>query len=238
MTSPALQKLMDLLFPPRCLVCGAAGEPLCQSCRKGLRAVEERACPFCGRGKALCRCDYGKDFLFERTVSQWYYTESGAALIQNFKFKARKNAYDLVLGPAFESRVLREYGGLGADYIVPVPMYRGEARRRGFCHAEYIARSLGKAMGIPVREGLLLQSRKKLPQHSLKGKARAENVRGIYQTSDRADGDCVLLVDDIATSFATLGECAGALRSAGADRVLCAVPMTAAPLVREAHPQE
>lgn len=226
------ERVLELLFPSKCLACGgpSEGKAVCSRCKEELRPVEGDACPFCGRDRAFCRCEEGRDFLFERTVSQWYYTTSGAALIQSYKFRARRAAYDQVLGPAFELRVKKEYGLLGVDWIVPVPMYRGEARRRGFFHAGYIARSLGRAMGLPVREDFLVQVRDKRPQHSLRGRARQENVKGLYRASGQAQGARVLLVDDIATSFATMNACAGALLEAGAGEVLCAAPMTAAPL--------
>ncbi|MDD2955098.1 MAG: double zinc ribbon domain-containing protein [Oscillospiraceae bacterium] len=228
-------RLLAALFPPRCLSCGAltGGPTLCGDCQKGLVPVEEPACPFCGRGKGVCRCDYGEKFVFERTVSQWYYTKSGARLIQRYKFEGKRAAYDRAVGPAFEEKVLREYGGIPIDFIVPVPLYRGEERQKGFHHTGHIADSLGKRLGCPVRREALIQTRKKRPQHALNGPERAENVRGIYRSPERMECACVLLVDDIATSFSTLNECARALLAAGADRVLCAAPMTAARLPEE-----
>ena len=46
-----LERLLDLVFPKRCVQCGAAGAWLCQRCLERLRPVED-GCPCCGRPAA------------------------------------------------------------------------------------------------------------------------------------------------------------------------------------------
>jgi len=45
------QSLLDLLFPPRCLVCGMERPEklgICPACRQGMFRAEEVCCPRCG----------------------------------------------------------------------------------------------------------------------------------------------------------------------------------------------
>jgi predicted amidophosphoribosyltransferase len=57
------------------------------------------------------------------------------------------------------------------------------------------------------------------PQSDLAASERRANVRGAFRASSQVSGRHVLVVDDVLTTGATLGECARALRDAGARRV-------------------
>lgn len=50
---------------------------------------------------------------------------------------------------------------------------------------------------------------------------RLKNVKNKYYAQNKISGGNVLLFDDIATTGATLDECAKQLLIAGADRVYC-----------------
>lgn len=221
--------LCRLLFPPRCLSCGALLEQdgLCQRCAAGLSLVEEDACRFCGRGRDRCRCDYGKALLFEQAVNAYYYEGTGRVLLQKFKFHGNTACYDQVLAQRFLARTAQAYAGVPFDYIVPVPRHAKDHR---FDQARYLAQSLSKQLGVRCRTDLLEKVRKTLPQHRQNRENRAKNIKGAFAACKKQElqGVCILLVDDVSTSFSTLNECAMALKNAGADRVLCACLMTAA----------
>ncbi|MDD3193322.1 MAG: double zinc ribbon domain-containing protein [Oscillospiraceae bacterium] len=222
--------LAGLLFPPRCLCCGAVtgSSPLCANCSAKLHPVGRDPCRFCGRERDRCRCDYGKGLLFEQAVSAYYYEQTGRALLQRFKFRGDIACYDQVLAPLFLEKTAGAFHQVSFDWIVPVPMY--EKQRGRFDQTGYLARSLSRHMGIPCRTDLLKKLRKTPPQHLQKARDRGENVKGAFTACKKSElqGVCILLVDDVATTFSTLNECAAALKGAGADRVLCASLMTTA----------
>lgn len=222
--------LMNLVFPPRCQNCGKLSGTglLCEACAAGLHKVGENPCRFCGRDADRCRCDYGRNLLFEQNVSAYYYEQTGRALLQKFKFQGDKACYDNILAPGFLKRVSGAFSGIPFDYIVPVPMYEREKDR--FDQTLYLARSLSRKMGIPCRTDWLRKVQKTPPQHLQKAKDRGENVKGAFLACKKNDlqGVCILLVDDVATTFSTLNACTAALKAAGADRVLCACLMTTA----------
>ena len=127
----------------------------------------------------------------------------------------------------------------GADFVVPVPLHRQRHRERGFNQAEELARHLPVAMR-PV----LKRVRATRPQIDLPANERRNNVNGAFALRrflrrppgvslirpssetriDQAEarpllGYTIVLVDDVATTGATLEACARVLKAAGAGEV-------------------
>jgi ComF family protein len=112
--------------------------------------------------------------------------------------------------------------------VVPVPLWSGKRRQRGFNQAELLARGVVAAMRKHRPEmrarlvaGALERQRATESQAGLSPHQRRANVRGAFFAPKPAavDGQEVLLVDDIYTTGATARACSQALRSAGARRV-------------------
>ena len=105
---------------------------------------------------------------------------------------------------------------LRAEILVPVPSGRCELRRRGYDVPLNLARLLGKALHLPVREALY-KTRETTPQAGLSGEERRRNLHGAFAVRGDAAvaGRRILLVDDVYTTGTTLDECAGALKAAG-----------------------
>jgi ComF family protein len=111
---------------------------------------------------------------------------------------------------------------LAADVIAPVPLSGRRKRTRGYNQAEALAQALGAELGLPVNAKALERRRHTAPQaRSRSAEDRQRNVRDAFRV--RRDGGVaglrVLLVDDVTTTGATLGACAGALKEAGASSV-------------------
>lgn len=111
----------------------------------------------------------------------------------------------------------------GAQLVVPVPLHWWRRLTRGFNQAEDLAGHLG----LPVVRALC-RARATRPQFGLRSGARQRNVRaafsprhawGLRREDRRVSGACVVLVDDVATTGATLRECAEVLKKMGAREV-------------------
>jgi ComF family protein len=110
------------------------------------------------------------------------------------------------------------------DAIVPVPLHARKLRRRGFNQALELARGAMRLLGaggvaIPMLERTLLRRARDTRELGHLGPiARLQEVAGAFAVADpaRLRGRRVLLVDDVFTTGATLNECAGELRAAGA----------------------
>lgn len=124
-------------------------------------------------------------------------------------------------------------GGARGVLVVPVPLHPLRRIERGYDQADLLARGLARGLGVQ-RIPLLRRARWGAPQGSPLAAARTVHVRGAFRlrrrfTGPDLDGRAVLLVDDVATSGATLAECARVLRAGGAGRVWAAVVARAGP---------
>jgi len=131
----------------------------------------------------------------------------------------------LAMGRLLAQKRFSELSGLGADMIVPVPMYWTRRLRRGTNSAELVAWCLGRKLGLPVRRRLLVRCKNTKPQSELSPKKRFRNMRGAFRVRSQRGlhGARVLLVDDVLTTGATGSEAAGVFKKAGASMVAVAV---------------
>lgn len=123
---------------------------------------------------------------------------------------------------------------LPADVIIPVPLHRRRRRERGYNQSALLAQRLGWAIQISVRGDLLRRHRYTTSQTRLNAQQRSLNVQGAFSCAQRdvaktIAGKKVLLIDDVATTGATLRECAQALKDQGARSVWALTLARAAP---------
>ena len=200
MTSGLADAALDLLLAPRCAGCGAAGSWLCLACRELCEPVRH--------GRITAAGTYG-----------------GALreAIHRFKYRGER-ALAAELGALVAARVASDLAtGVALDVVVPAVLHRERARSRGYDQALLLAAVVAERTALPLRLPLR-RIRSTAPQVALDHAARAENLRGAYVAEAGAlRGARVALVDDVATTGATLAAATGALRAAGARAVLAYV---------------
>jgi competence protein ComFC len=108
-----------------------------------------------------------------------------------------------------------------AEVLVPVPLHPSRLRERGYNQSELICHELGKLAGLPVVSNCLVRKRHSPPQaRTATASQRRANVAGAFACRDqRFLNKRVLLIDDVATSGATLDACADVLKASGAGSV-------------------
>jgi predicted amidophosphoribosyltransferase len=114
--------------------------------------------------------------------------------------------------------------GLVGLRLTWVPASRKDNRRRGYDHAEVLARGLGARIGLPVVP-LLTRSRQVLDQTGLGAVERRRNLERAFEASTCRHP--VVIVDDVVTTGATLAACGTALRRAGVPSVEAVVASAA-----------
>lgn len=239
MAAAWLGRLVDALLPPRCLSCGAEVEGpggLCPDCWKGLRFIGSPMCHRCGLpfefalpGEALCGACMADEPRYDRARSVLVYDNASRPLILAFKHADRTHG-----APTFGRWLARAGGEVldGADLLAPVPLHRWRLLRRRYNQSALLAEALSKACAVPADNRLLLRRRATPTQGGLSRDGRHRNVAGAFGLRPGRDvaGKRIVLVDDVLTTGATLGECARVLRAAGAIEINV---LTLARVVRE-----
>jgi len=222
---PQLTKLkgmaLDLLFPQRCVGCGREGDFLCYSCCQSLPRIMPPLCPRCGKPQPrgiLCPSCVGWQTEIEGVRSPFRFDGVIRQAIHQLKYRnLRALAQPL-------AKLLKDYLTTNAtpgEVLVPVPLHQKRLKERGYNQSQLLARELGKLITLPVVDDCLIRQRYALPQARTSSvEERRSNVANAFICRDhRLQDKQVLLIDDVATSGATLNACASALKTAGATSV-------------------
>jgi ComF family protein len=155
---------------------------------------------------------------FDRARAVFKYDDSSRGLVLGFKHGDRIHG-----APAY-GRWLRRAGAellADADLLIPVPLHWTRLFARRYNQAALLAHAIRAAGGPSVAPDWLLRRRRTPSQGHRNRTGRAENVRGAFalRRGRSVAGRRIVLIDDVFTSGATVGECARVLRRAGAARV-------------------
>jgi len=218
-----LSGVLDLIYPPYCLVCEKAGSDyLCSDCLADVALIEPPMCRRCGTPseRIICVECSSRDFAFERSASVGVYEGPLRAAIHALKFDGHgvvaRPLADLMARRFSLTGLMREI-----DTVVPVPVHRSRIVRRGYNHAEELGRLFCDQTGLGFEPRFLRKRKRTRDQVDLSADRRLENLRGSFvcPRAEPVRGRRVLVIDDIFTTGATLDEAARALRSAGASAV-------------------
>ena len=207
-----LNCVLDLLYPPKCLLCQ--------------RVLEHDQLDLCGQCRAqqpLCPVSKNKFPFIDSWLSLWYYEENAKESLRRYKFSGKRcyaPGYGRLLAMRIQQELNDEY-----DLLTWVPVSKWRKYKRSYDQVELLAQAVGRELGIqPVL--CLHKIRNNPPQSGISGQAqRRGNVLGAYKAVNPEifAGKRILLLDDIITTGATAGECAKVLLTAGATEVHVAV---------------
>lgn len=200
--------LLDLLYPPKCVICGkllSGRGAVCPACMDALPEYDDPA-PRVG-------------FTSGGAVS-FYYEDAIRTSFHRFKFGGCAHyaaTYGQWMAHTITDRLAGQY-----DCICWAPISHRRRRGRGYDQSELLCRRIAAQLGLqPLR--LLRRVKDRPAQSSLPDAARrCANVSGAYEANPLCAGRRVLLIDDIVTTGATLSECSRVLRTAGVADVVYA----------------
>ena len=202
--------LLQVLFPPKCVLCG-----------RMLEKQETDLCHRCRTESPICKGKHKNFSFLDSWAAVWYYKGYIRESLLRYKFR-RAQHYAPCYGRMLAMRIQQEYPE-GFDCLTWVPISAVRRFTRGYDQVELLARAVGQELGMkPV--ATLKKKRNNRPQSTFTGQAqRRANVLGVYQAvcPHEIQGKRVLLLDDIVTTGATAGECARVLLTAGAKEVHC-----------------
>ncbi|MGB8213834.1 MAG: phosphoribosyltransferase family protein [Anaerolineales bacterium] len=106
------------------------------------------------------------------------------------------------------------------NLVVPVPLGRQRMKERGYNQVALLAMPLAAIQGWRYSPRVLTRVRETRSQVGLSVAERKENISGAFQANPAlVSGKTILLMDDVATTGATLSACSDALVKAGAKIV-------------------
>ena len=207
-------RLLGYLLPPKCVLCGRAGQApchdLCSACEAELPVAPGGWC-----SQPSARASAGCDRVFAVCA----YAPPVDTLIQALKYGGQL-AFGRVLGNVLARRVAELGLHLDVDCLVPVPLHPRRYAERGFNQSAEIARFAGRALGLPVEPRLAVRCRDTRSQVGLAPADRRSNLSGAFApTSSQLEVRRIAVVDDVLTTGNTVAELAHALRRSGADSV-------------------
>lgn len=235
----AREALADLFFPLRCLGCGTADTLLCPACTARLPRTLEQVCPLCkrlttphGRLCAACRGRPDASVLDALFVACPHHPLLDRA-IRTYKYGFVERLAEPLGGLLVES--VTTSGLPLPDAVLAVPLHPRRERWRDFNQsallAEYLSHNLTPGFALPLSRGL---RRVRYTSAQARSSSRRERLAAMtdafaWDTGGPADalaGKRVWLVDDVATTRATLDECAKVLKEKAEAREVIGLVLT------------
>jgi len=213
-------EVLDWLYPPSCGGCGQPGTRWCKECTKKTVEIAPPVCPICGNPnvneKPCLRCQVSRPLY---TALRSYTKFSGSIREAIHRLKYRR---DIGLGEVLSRPMINRLQKLNwsVNIITSVPLGLVRFEERGYNQATLLARPIALSMSLPFSAQLLSRIRETRTQVGLTLTERQENMVDAFRANNKAvRGKNILVVDDVATSGATLNACAKALLDGGASKV-------------------
>lgn len=204
--------IKEILFPNRCPFCDKLIDESLNACKSCENKLQRFSITTYAIGSMKCSAPFRYEGMY-------------AGAIKRFKFRKRRN-YTKALGcymvEAMHS-VFTPEELARVDLVTCVPMHKKDLNRKRN-HSELLGAECASRLNLDYAR-VIEKVRFNKKQHHLKGSLRYENVKGAFGCPDKelVKGKNILIIDDIITTGATLGECAKVLTKAGCASVICAV---------------
>ncbi len=203
--------ILDLLFPKFCLNCQKEGGYLCEDCQATLEIS-----------------GFHQKYPTSHLTDLYFALNYQKPLIQNIIKLFKYEPFVKDLSKILSSLIIYHFQLLDnkpnfSDYVlIPMPLARNRLKWRGFNQAEEIGKELSKFFKIPLLNNTLVKIKETLPQVELVGKARKENIKGVFLLNNEnlIKNRKILLIDDVYTTGATMEEGARVLKIAGVKEII------------------
>lgn len=214
-----IRKIISVIAPDECITCGYEGSLICEACTISEVPLAASTCYRCGeisKNFETCRKCRRKSPLSNVWVVSKY---GGIAkdIVTELKFNSRRGAVeptaDLCLGilPILENHI-----------ITHLPTSPQHIRQRGFDQSKLLAKAISRRR---YHYSPLLRRVNPVHQIGASKAKRQKQLAGAFIAINKylIKGSKILLVDDVATTGASLEEAARTLKRAGAKQVSAVV---------------
>ena len=219
------EKILDLIFPPKCGFCGEITMTqhfICNKCHYLSTQKYTNRCSFCGKisYSDVCFECKKKKIYYDKLIFCSEYTEEFKQKIHLYKFSDKKYYYHFFTELIYEHIKEEDF-----DLIIPVPISRERYKERGYNQAGIIAKKLAAMVDKPYSADILLKTRNSERQSMQNFKDRLKSVKNVFEIADNSNvcDKSILLIDDIFATGSTANECCRVLKNSGAKNIKVAV---------------
>jgi len=209
--STIINRILDVIFPTRCISCGESGDFLCVRCLTESREAERESASWIFP-------------LFD------YRHPPIKKAIWLLKYKGKVGLAD-TFGDVLCARILEELSELSImenfrdAILVPIPLSPKRHKERGFNQAELIAQRLTEINpeNFTLVKDVLIKPKDTEHQAHITNRAkRMRNIVGSFsvRNEERIKNRNIILIDDVTTTGATLNEARKVLKQAGAKKII------------------
>lgn len=211
-------RLLDLLSPRLCVVCGRRLSPseqvMCASCNMHLPRTGFQ---FNAADNTMARLFWGI-IPVERAAALFYFEANSPTshILYDLKYHDQPEI-GREMGCLMASEFAQAGFFDGIDVIVPIPLARSRQRHRGYNQSLCLAKGIASVTGLPVSDVAVRRTKFEKSQTQMGRRERQENVSDVFELKDdkAVSGKHILLVDDVVTTGATMTACARELLKAG-----------------------
>ena len=213
-----LNSFLQFIFPENCKVCKKSGTLLCPKCLDGLELVSS------SRMSKLPNY-INPIFEYKDSVVQdliWKFKYSGATSVADIFVVSLHDTVSGLTNDLFET------SGAKGVLLIPIPITQSRARARGYNQSRLLVESVSaqgpvgrNTLYYPVYDVLKKKTSSTSQTKSHSRVDRLANIKGSFFVTDASmiKGKHIILIDDVVTTGATLGEARKTLLAAGARSV-------------------
>lgn len=206
-------KVLDFIFPKKCVICKKAGDYICASCFINLSFDTKSQCLICKRPtyNDLIHPTCFRKYSIDGCFSALTYNKATRKLIYSFKNRPYLADLSSILADLFYDSIIQNENfnkeiKKGEWVLIPIPLSSLMLKKRGYNQAEILAKALSKKFNFKML-------------NALKRPGSAKNAFYLKPNGD-VKNKKIFLIDDVVITGVTLKEAAKVLKKSGAKRVI------------------
>lgn len=212
-----LERLINTLAPSRCAICGGrltVGETLvCGQCNLRMPRTSFELSP---KDNRMAMMFWGR-FHVEKSAAMFHYFPHSnvAKLLMDIKYYGHPE-YAVELGRMMAQELMPSGFFEGITAVMPLPLARNRERERGYNQSREIARGVCAVTRLPMLDKAVERKKFTDSQTHKTRDERNANVEGAFTLvkPEKINGQHILIVDDVATTGATITACAREMEKA------------------------